>query len=196
MIEVSTDILLFVAFIAAFVVFIASSFGIGKAEDDKDETAKDFAIRGLTGSILGMTGLWAFKNRIRTPKFDFAGQGITSQIYLFLMHLIPVGIGMGSLSASAYGLGKYDKRRQTQEYTASIAFFAIGLSISIITLGSWQAGNLASDQCTPAIEAAKKLVGKAKKSIGAEFELKQKAEMDDVDAIAADGGVDTESSEE
>jgi hypothetical protein len=68
------------------------------------------------------------------------------------MYLIPVIIGMATLGASAYGLGKHDKNRNSQEYTASLAFFSIGLCVSILSIVFWAAGNIATEQCAPVVQ--------------------------------------------
>lgn len=180
----STDIILLGLFGAAFIVFIASSFGIGKSENDGDETAKSYAISGLAASVVSMTGIWLFKHGISIPKVSDA-DGIFSQIYSFLLHLMPVTAGMTTLSASSYGLGKHDKNRDSQEFTASLAFFAIGLSLSILTLGAWNAGNLSVAQCTHVVVAAKKLRIKAVEATERVGKLNTANEVSDIDAISS-----------
>lgn len=68
-------------------------------------------------------------------------------IYPFLMYIIPVIIGIATMGASAYGIGKNEKTTDTPEYKASVTFFIIGLVISLVTIVSWYQGNFLSGQC-------------------------------------------------
>jgi hypothetical protein len=68
---VNIDIILFFLFIAGFIVFIASCYGIGKAEADGDESTKTFAIYALSSSIVEMIVVWLIKFGLKTPGYLF-----------------------------------------------------------------------------------------------------------------------------
>jgi cell division protein FtsW (lipid II flippase) len=72
---------------------------------------------------------------------------MANSIYLFFLYLIPVIIGMATLSASAYGVGKYESNKESDEYKVSIVFMIISLLISAVSIMMWHQGNYTSSQC-------------------------------------------------
>ncbi len=64
---VNKEVLTVVGFLIAFVVFIMSSYEVGKAESDNDKPLKDFAIASLFISIAVMVVIWFIQYGIQTP---------------------------------------------------------------------------------------------------------------------------------
>lgn len=77
---------------------------------------------------------------------------MAKSIYLFIMYLIPVVIGMTTMSVSAYGIGKHEKNKDSDGYTVSLVFMIVGLLISTISVMLWQQGNYTSSQCHSLID--------------------------------------------
>lgn len=107
-------------------------------------------------------------------------------IYLFVIYLIPVAIGMVTLSASAYGIGKYEKNNDATEYKVSLVFFIIGLVVSTVSLMYWFQGNYftgsyktlldnSQDLAKKASEATEELGNCKKQKIDLELEQQKKA---------------------
>lgn len=137
---VNKEVLTGVSFVIGFVIFIMSSYGVGKAESDDDKPLKDFATASLFISIAGMITVWFIQYGFLTPPDNVLTRG-SQNVYLFLMYLIPVALGMGTVSASAYGLGKHENNPQSTEYKVSLVFFIIGLVTSVLSTSIWVSGN-------------------------------------------------------
>jgi hypothetical protein len=67
MVNISRDIILPIIFIASFVVYIGSAFGIGDATRKEDEPLKIFARNSATLSLAGMLISWIFLWGFQTP---------------------------------------------------------------------------------------------------------------------------------
>jgi hypothetical protein len=59
-----------ILFLAAFLVYILSSYGIGKVESNDDKSLKDLAIIGLGVSSALMFVVWLFNWGIQTPYYS------------------------------------------------------------------------------------------------------------------------------
>lgn len=69
----------------------------------------------------------------------------------FAIQLIVISIGFSILGASAYGIGKYENKKDSPEYRASLAFLIIGMMISVSSIIYWHQGNLITQYCSEAI---------------------------------------------
>jgi len=161
---VNKEIITGTSFLCAFVIFIMSSYGVGKAESDDDRTLKEFAIASLFISLAGMAAAWLIQYGLMTPP-DTVSDKSTQSVYLFLMYLIPVAIGMGTSSASAYGLGKHEKNIQSTEYKVSLVFFILGLVISVVSTSMWASGNYMAKKYETVLTTKEKLFGLGQKYI-------------------------------
>lgn len=68
--RLNKEIISAILFIASFLVYILSSYGVGKAESDNDKPLKDFAIAGLVISMVSMATIWVFNWGIQTPDYS------------------------------------------------------------------------------------------------------------------------------
>lgn len=99
---------------------------------------------------------------------------MATSLYLFLMYLIPVVVGMVTLSASAYGLGKHENNTQSVEYNVSLVFFIIGLLISTITLTLWVSGNYSANKYAPLVVSKQRVAEISDKTIDELAQCKEK----------------------
>lgn len=67
--RLNKEIISAIVFLAFFIIFILSSYGIGKAESDNDETTKNLGVNGLILSTVSMIVLWTMNWGITTPNY-------------------------------------------------------------------------------------------------------------------------------
>ena len=71
----------------------------------------------------------------------------------FLIKLAMLIVGFVTTAASAYGIGKNQKNKDSPEYTTSITFFAIGLILATASVAFLHEGNVISGYCKEAIDS-------------------------------------------
>ena len=64
---VNKEVLTSIGFLFAFIVFVFSAYGVGKAESDGDQPLKDFATASFFISIAGMAAAWIAQYGLQTP---------------------------------------------------------------------------------------------------------------------------------
>lgn len=171
-----------VSFAISFVIFIMSSYGVGKAETDDDKTLKEFAIASIFISIAGMLAAWFIQYGLLTPP-DNVFTRSTQSIYLFLMYLIPVALGLSTVSASAYGLGKHEKDPHSIEYKVSLVFFTIGVIISVLSASVWVSGNYTAKKYEVILSSKDKVLALGQEAIKDLGTCKAELQKMDTDAM-------------